>query len=120
MESARGAPLRLRHLGPRARASAFRIARARSRGRRSRVLAIAYERLMQRQETDWDAAEDCLVTHGRPSALNMVTGLCGLGAMLWLYGVAWHQPMADSLGWVQRSVIASLPTRPSIIDQSIA
>ena len=30
-------------------------------------------------------------------ALNMATGLGGLAAMLWLYGVAWHQPLADTI-----------------------
>ena len=83
------------------------------------MIAVAYERLMQRQETDWDAAEDCLVTHGPPGALNMMTGVCGLGAMLWLYGVAWHQPMTDALGRAQHAIIDSLPSRPSFIDQSI-
>ena len=83
------------------------------------LIAVAYERLMQRQETDWDAAEDCLVTHGPPGALNMITGVCGLGAMLWLYGVAWNQPMADSLARAQHAIIDSVPSRPSFIDQSI-
>ena len=54
------------------------------------------------QETDWDFAYDCLVTHGPPGVLNLVTGVCGLAAMLWLYGVAWHQPMADSITWRAR------------------
>lgn len=85
------------------------------------LIAVSYERLMQQQETDWDSAQDCLVTHGAPGVLNMMTGVCGLGAMLWLYGVAWHQPMADSIAWVQRSVIATLPV-PSValLDQGIA
>ena len=84
------------------------------------LIAVAYERLMQAQETEWDAAEDCLVTHGPPGALNMITGICGLGAMLWLYGVAWHQPMADSLARAQHAIVDSLPARPSFIDQSLA
>ena len=84
------------------------------------MVAVSYERLMQRQETDWDSAQDCLVTHGRPGALNTITGLCGLGAMLWLYGVAWHQPMADSIAWIERSAIQSMPQSPSLLEDSIA
>ena len=42
--------------------------------------------------------------------LNAVTGVCGLAAMLWLYGVAWHQPMADSIGWAQATITDALPT----------
>ncbi len=61
------------------------------------LIAVAYERVAQNQETDWDFAQDCLVTHGPPGVLNTVTGVCGLAAMLWLYGVAWHQPMAEAI-----------------------
>ena len=57
------------------------------------LVAVAYEKVTQNQETDWDFAQDVLVTHGPPGVLNAVTGVCGLAAMLWLYGVAWHQPM---------------------------
>jgi hypothetical protein len=28
----------------------------------------------------------------------------GLAAMLWLYGVAWHQPMAESIDWMGSTV----------------
>ncbi|MEP6656776.1 MAG: DnaJ domain-containing protein, partial [Betaproteobacteria bacterium] len=84
------------------------------------MVAVSYERLMQQQETDWDSAQDCLVTHGPPGALNTVTGICGLGAMLWLYGIAWQQPMADSIAWIERSTIQSLPASPTLIEDSIA
>ncbi|MDQ6619854.1 MAG: DnaJ domain-containing protein [Pseudomonadota bacterium] len=84
------------------------------------LIAVAYERLLVRHETPWDEAEDCLVTHGAPGALNLTTGVCGLGAMLWLYGVAWHQPMADSLVSAQQAIMASMPGRPAFVDQSIA
>jgi hypothetical protein len=73
------------------------------------LIAMAYEKVAHDQETEWDFAEDCLVTHGRPGVLNIATGVCGLAAMIWLYGVAWHQPMADSLGWVRSSVVALVP-----------
>jgi len=73
------------------------------------LIAIAYERLARDQETDWDFAEDCLVTHGPAGTLNMATGVLGLGAMLWLYGIAWHQPMADSIEWVRAKAIQALP-----------
>ena len=61
------------------------------------LIAVAYEKVAANQETDWDFAQDCLVTHAPPGVLNAVTGVCGLAAMLWLYGVAWHQPMAQSI-----------------------
>jgi hypothetical protein len=73
------------------------------------LIAIAYERLARDQETDWDFAEDCLVTHGPAGTLNMATGVVGLAAMLWLYGIAWHQPMADSIEWVRAKAIQALP-----------
>lgn len=74
------------------------------------LVAVAYEKLTQNQETDWDFAQDVLVTHGPPGVLNAVTGVCGLAAMLWLYGVAWHQPMADSIEWAQATISDALPT----------
>ena len=74
------------------------------------LVAVAYEKLTQNQETDWDFAQDVLVTHGPPGVLNAVTGVCGLAAMLWLYGVAWHQPMADAIEWAHTTVIDSLPS----------
>jgi len=77
------------------------------------LIAIAYEKVAHDQETDWDFAEDCLVTHGPSGTLNMATGVLGLVAMLWLYGVAWHQPMAESFAWARTTVAAALPV-PSI------
>ncbi|HVF63775.1 MAG TPA: DnaJ domain-containing protein [Casimicrobiaceae bacterium] len=74
------------------------------------LVAVAYEKLTQNQETDWDFAEDVLVTHGPPGVLNAVTGVCGLAAMLWLYGVAWHQPMAESIDWAQATITDALPS----------
>jgi DnaJ-like protein/tetratricopeptide repeat protein/RDD family protein len=71
------------------------------------LIAVAYEKVAHDQETEWDFAEDCLVTHGPPGMLNIATGVLGLAAMLWLYGIAWHQPMADSFSWV-RAGIASV------------
>ncbi|HEX4883079.1 MAG TPA: DnaJ domain-containing protein [Casimicrobiaceae bacterium] len=74
------------------------------------LVAVAYEKLAQNQETDWDFAEDVLVTHGPPGVLNAVTGVCGLAAMLWLYGVAWHQPMAESIGWARATISDAFPS----------
>ncbi len=74
------------------------------------LIAVAYENLAQNQETDWDFAQDVLVTHGPPAILNTVTGVCGLAAMLWLYGVAWHQPMADSIAWARTTIADALPS----------
>jgi hypothetical protein len=74
------------------------------------LIAVAYEKLAQNQETDWDFAQDVLVTHGPPGVLNTVTGVCGLAAMLWLYGVAWHQPMADSIAWARTTIAEAIPS----------
>ena len=78
------------------------------------LIAVAYEKIAQNQETDWDFAQDCLVTHGPPGVLNAVTGVCGLAAMLWLYGVAWHQPMAQSIAWARTSLTEALPSAQSL------
>ena len=74
------------------------------------LIAVAYEKVTVHQETDWDFAYDCLVTHGPPGVLNLVTGVCGLAAMLWLYGVAWHQPMADSIAWARSTITDAIPS----------
>lgn len=78
------------------------------------LIAVSYERLAQNQETDWDFAQDVLVTHGPAGVLNTVTGVCGLAAMLWLYGVAWHQPMADSIAWARTTIVEALPSPGSL------
>ena len=74
------------------------------------LVAIAFERLAENQETDWDFAEDCLVTHGPAGVVNTVTGVCGLAAMVWLYGVAWQQPIVDSLAWTRASIASIVPS----------
>jgi hypothetical protein len=79
------------------------------------LVAIAYEKIAQRGETDWDFAEDCLVTHSPPGVLNSITGVVGLAAMLWLYGVAWHEPMADSISAAKNAVVAWVPSPPSLL-----
>ncbi len=78
------------------------------------LIAVAFEKLAQNQETDWDFAQDVLVTHGPPAVLNTVTGVCGLAAMLWLYGVAWHQPMADSIAWAKTTIADAIPSASTI------
>ena len=35
----------------------------------------------------------------------MVTGVVGLAAMLWLYGVAWHEPMTESIVAAKSAVV---------------
>ena len=77
------------------------------------LIAVAYEKLAQNQETDWDFAQDVLVTHGPAGVINTVTGVCGLAAMLWLYGVAWHQPMADSIAWARTTIADAIPSPSS-------
>lgn len=78
------------------------------------LIAVAYEKLAQNQETDWDFSQDVLVTHGPPGVLNTVTGVCGLAAMLWLYGVAWHQPMAESIAWARTTIADAMPSASTI------
>jgi len=78
------------------------------------LIAVAYEKIAQNQETDWDFAQDVLVTHGPPGVLNTVTGICGLAAMLWLYGVAWHQPMADSIAWARTTIADAWPSASTL------
>src|SRR5204863_8052304 len=78
------------------------------------LIAVAYEKVGQNQETDWDFAQDCLVTHGPAGILNAVTGVCGLAAMLWLYGVAWHQPMAQSIAWARTSLAEAMPSASTL------
>jgi hypothetical protein len=79
----------------------------------------AYGTDAEQQETDWDSAEDCLVTHGPPGVLNLTTGVCGLAAMLWLYAVAWHLPMAQTLDWAQARVLQSLPATETLLPGGI-
>jgi hypothetical protein len=83
------------------------------------LIAVAYEKVAQNQETDWDFAQDVLVTHGPPGVLNTVTGVCGLAAMLWLYGVAWHEPMAESIAWARTTLAEALPS-PSRLTGGLA
>lgn len=83
------------------------------------VIAIAYERLLQTQETRWDFAQDCLATYAPPGALNIVTGVCGLAAMLWLYGVAWHRPLAESVSSAGTSVVQSLSPMRALLPPSL-
>jgi hypothetical protein len=79
------------------------------------LVAVAYEKLAENQETDWDFAQDSLVTHGPAGVLNTVTGVCGLASMLWLYGVAWHQPMADSIAWTRTTIADALPSTATVM-----
>jgi hypothetical protein len=79
------------------------------------LAAVACEKLAEYEETPWDFAEDCLVTHGPIGSLNAATGIAGLAAMLWLYGVAWYQPMGESLAWVRATVTAALPTPSTLV-----
>jgi hypothetical protein len=83
------------------------------------LIAVAYERVVQNQETDWDFAQDCLATYAPPGVLNMVTGVCGLTAMLWLYGVAWHRPLADTIASVGTKIVAALPSAQSLLPSGI-
>jgi hypothetical protein len=83
------------------------------------LIAVAYEKVAQNGETDWDFAEDCLVTHSPPGALNIVTGVVGLAAMLWLYGVAWHEPMAESVSMARAAVATWAPSPPSLLSYGL-
>ena len=83
------------------------------------LIAIAYERVVENQETDWDFAQDCLATYAPPGILNTLTGVCGLVAMLWLYGVAWHQPLANTLASVGKKIMGSLPSATSLLPSGL-
>ena len=83
------------------------------------LIAVAYEKVAQNGETDWDFAEDCLVTHSPPGALNIVTGVVGLAAMLWLYGVAWHEPMAESVSMARAAVATWAPSPTSLLSYGL-
>ncbi len=82
-------------------------------------IAVAYERLSQQGETRWDSAEDCLVTHSPPGMLNTVTGIVGLAAMLWLYGVAWHEPMTESIVSAKKTIAAWVPSPPELLPRGL-
>jgi hypothetical protein len=79
------------------------------------LIAVAYETVAQNGETDWDFTEDCLVTHSPPGVLNIVTGVVGLAAMVWLYGVAWHEPMAESIAMAKTAIVSWVPSSPSLL-----
>jgi hypothetical protein len=83
------------------------------------LIAVAYEKMAQHGETDWDFAEDCLVTHSPPGVLNTITGVVGLAAMLWLYGVAWHEPMAESIAEAKNAVVSWVPSPPSLLSRGL-
>ena len=78
------------------------------------LVAVAYEKLAENQETDWDFAADCLVTHGPAGVVNTITGVCGLASMMWLYGVAWQQPMAESIAWTRSTIAEALPSSATV------
>ncbi len=79
------------------------------------LIAASYERIAEYEETSWDFAEDCLVTHGPVESLNAVTGGAGLAAMLWLYGVAWHQPVGESIAWARAGIVAAVPSPAALL-----
>jgi len=81
------------------------------------LIALAYEQVAEEGETRWDFAEDCLVTHSPPGILNTVTGVVGLAAMLWLYGVAWHEPMTESIVAAKRMVAGWTPSAPALLQR---
>src|SRR6476620_9085808 len=81
------------------------------------LVAVTYEKLAEKQETDWDFAEDCLVTHGPAGVINTVTGVCGLASMMWLYGVGWQQPTADMVAWTRATVAQVLPSQATVQDK---
>jgi hypothetical protein len=83
------------------------------------LIAIAFERVTQNQETDWDFAQDCLATYAPPGTLNTFTGVCGLAAMLWLYGVAWHRPLADTIATVGTSIVESLSSVQTLLPRGL-
>jgi hypothetical protein len=83
------------------------------------LIAVAYERVVQSQETDWDFAQDCLVTYAPPGMLNSFTGVFGLAAMFWLYGVAWHRPLADAVATASTAIVQTLPSPRSLLPRGV-
>ena len=83
------------------------------------TIAVAYEKVAGDQETPWDSAEDCLVTHVPVAPLNTMTGVAGLAAMLWLYGVAWQPTMTESIAWARVSVSDRLSTASVLLRDMI-
>jgi hypothetical protein len=83
------------------------------------LIAVAYERLAQNHECDWDSAQDCLATYAPPGMLNTVTGVCGLAAMLWVYGVAWHRPLAETVTAAGTTIVRALPSVQSLIPRGL-
>jgi cytochrome b561 len=83
------------------------------------LIAIAYEKVGEYQETPWDFAEDCLVTHGPVVGLNAVTGIGGLAAMFWLYGIAWYGPMEDSIAWARARVEDAVRSPPTLLSRGL-
>jgi hypothetical protein len=61
-------------------------------------MAVAKEKLVKKNETVWDAREDCLVTQGAIGAVNAVTAMLSLLAFVWLYGNAWADPLRATTG----------------------
>jgi hypothetical protein len=78
------------------------------------LMALAYERLADDAELPWDGAVDGLVTHGPLGGLNAVTGIAGLAAMTWLYGVAWHEPAVRSIVSARDAVVAAVSSSPPL------
>jgi hypothetical protein len=64
-------------------------------------MALGKEALMNQYETDWDAKEDCLVTHGPVGAGNAATGFAGLLAYAWITGISWAAPMQATAAEVE-------------------
>jgi hypothetical protein len=51
--------------------------------------------------------------------LNTVTGVVGLAAMLWLYGVAWHEPMTESVSVARSALLSWVPSRPTLFTHGL-
>lgn len=70
------------------------------------LMSLATETLMNNQETAWDAAEDCLVTHGSVGPINAATGTLSLIAFMWFFGNAWAEPLKGSLATTREAMTA--------------
>ena len=72
-----------------------------------RVLAYALRRTAQPADAADVLAEVFLVAWRR---LDDVPA--GAEARLWLYGVAWHQPMAESIAWTRSAIVSRVRLMP--------
>src|SRR5207237_1628346 len=61
------------------------------------LISFEYKTVDKYCDAYCDFDDDCLVTHSPPGVLNTVTGVVGLAAMIWLYGVVFFFQAEDGI-----------------------